>query len=216
MDATGKAHVVEMDKLDRFKDDGEPGSIADVIKSRMRERIESWEFIPPMRHGVAVPGKTHVYISLEAYDGNTGGMAIRILNAVTGGRISEVHMGELIKAMMISGESGRVSIDVAWRNDGSVDSLEVADNSTQERNRHAQTIGPKLLKAALKIAQTWRFEPEIVEGMPIPGKGRVPIAFCLDGKCPGEEKSETTIQEPQFAALDPAIGLRTAVAGTAL
>ena len=40
VDATGKAHVVEMAKLG-FKDEDKPGSLANAIKTRMQERIET-------------------------------------------------------------------------------------------------------------------------------------------------------------------------------
>ena len=47
VDATGKAHVVEMDKLSRFKDDGKPGSIADIIRRGCGNGSNHGNFRPP-------------------------------------------------------------------------------------------------------------------------------------------------------------------------
>src|SRR5690242_7275116 len=68
VEPTGKAHVVEMDRLSQFKDEDKPGSIADIIKARLRDRIESWEFTPPTKNGVPVSGKTSVSVTLTAED----------------------------------------------------------------------------------------------------------------------------------------------------
>ena len=216
VDATGKAHVVEMDTLREFKDDGKPGSIADIIKARLRERIDSWEFQPPMRDGVAVPGKTHINAYLEASSSDDGGMSIRILNVSTGAKLVNRQMGGLTVAMMDYGYVGRVTVDVAWKGDGSIDAVTPADSTSSGAKSDAKSVPPKFLKTVLKAVQAWRFDPEIVDGTPISGKGRVPIVFCMDGTCPDSDNSGTKAPEPQFTALDPAVGLRTAVAGTAL
>jgi len=215
VDATGKAHVVEIDQLSEFKDDGKPGSLADIIKQRLRERIEMWEFVPPASNGAAVNGRTHVHVSLEASTADGGGMAIRVLGAATGAKLVKRQMGELIKAMMDYGYVGRVNIDVAWKDDGSVESADSVASSVGGKVT-SRSVSPKFLKTVLKAVQDWRFDPEIVEGTPIPGKGRVPINFCLSGECPAEEKTSSNTAESLFTAIDPAIGLRTAVAGTML
>ena len=212
VDATGKAHVVEMDKLRRFKDDGKLGSIADIIKARLRERIESWEFQPPTKNGVAVPGKTHIYVDLEASAGDGGDMTIRVLHASTGAKIANQPMGALVHAMMDYGYVGQVTVDVAWKGDGSIDAVTRAGSTFPD----AKSVPPKFLKTVLKAVQAWRFDPEIVDGTPISGKGWMPIVFCMNGTCPDSDNSGTKAPEPQFTALDPAIGLRTAVAGTVL
>lgn len=215
VDATGKAHVVEMDRLSEFKDEDKPGSLADIIKSRLRERIETWEFTPPTQAGATVPGKTHIYVSLEALSSDGGGMAIRVESATTGAKLANRQMGGLIETMMDYGYAGRVTVDVAWKNDGTVETANSIDPPIDGKAT-TQSIPPKVLKAVLKVARTWRFDPEIVAGTAIPGHGTVPIAFCWDGKCPADERSETKTPEPQFTALSPAVNLRTAVVGTVL
>lgn len=215
VDATGKAHVVEMDQLSQFKDEDKPGSLADIIKSRLRERIETWEFTPPTQGGTTVPGKTHIYVSLEALSSDGGGIAIRVESATTGAKLVNRQMGGLIETMMDYGYAGRVTVDVAWKNDGTVEAANSAASPIGDK-ANPQSIPPKVLKAVLKVARTWRFDPEIVAGNPIPGHGTVPIAFCWYGKCPADERSEAKAPEPQFTALSPAVNLRTAVAGTAL
>lgn len=216
VDPSGKGHVVEMDKLEGLKDEGAPGSLTDVIKTRLRERIESWEFSPPTKNGVVVAGRTFLYVSLEASDAGNDSIAIRILGAATGGKLADKKMHELVEAMMRSGSWGRVTVDVEWQDDGSVRSVNIVDSPVKTERRFGDPDTRKLAKAALNVAKTWRFDPEIVDGKPIPGKGSVPIVFCLDGRCPKADKPGPIGSEPQFTALDPAIGLRSAVASTVL
>jgi TonB family protein len=216
VDASGKAHVAEMEALNGLKDDGTPGSLAEVIKARLRDRIESWEFEPPTRNDIAVSGKTFVSVSLEASDTGNDSIAIRILDARTGGRLVDKQMRELMDAMLRSGGWGRITVDVAWQSDGSVGSVDVVDAPYQGKVSLSNADTRKLAKATMEVVKNWRFDPEIVDGMPIPGEGKVPISFCLDRKCPKADEPEPIDSEPQFTTLDPAIGLRSAVASTVL
>lgn len=216
VDPSGKAHVVEMDKLDGLKDEGKSGSLADIIKTRLRERIETWEFEPPTKNKIAVPGKTFVFVSLEASDTGNDSIAIRILSAVTGGKLVDKQMRELVDAMLRSGGWGRVTVDVTWQSDGSVKSVDVVDAPYQGKASLSNADTRKLAKATAKVAKNWRFDPEIVDGTPIAGEGRVPISFCLDGRCPKADEPDAADSEPQFTTLDPAVGLRSAVANSTL
>jgi len=216
VDATGKAHVVEMDKLSRFKDDGEPGSIADIIKARLRERIETWEFQPPTKNGVAVPGRTHLAVSLKALGDDAGGMSIRVLDAGTGPKLADVRMQELVKLFMIDGQEGKTTVNVEWRSDGSIDTVEILGPSNLSSRNTTASLQPGGRKAMLAVVKTWHIDPEIVDGAPIPGSGMIPIVFCWgDTPCKNDGDAEKP-QRSELVASNPAISLRTAVAETVL
>ena len=216
VDATGKAHVVEMDRLSRFTDDGKPGAIADIIKARLRERIESWEFTPPTRDGVAVSGKTHLGVSLEASSEGGRGLTIRVLDAGTGAKLANRPMGELIRAKMDYGYSGQVVVDMAWKSDGSIDAVTPVNSMSPDAQSKPKPVSPKFLKAVLRAMKDWRFDPEIVAGTPIPGKGTIPIAFCWGGKSCESDASTAKPSRADLVASNPAVGLRTEVAGLVL
>lgn len=216
VDATGKAHVVEMDKLNGLKDEGVPGSLTEIIKTRLRERIESWEFIPPTRNNIAVSGKTFLHVSLEASDTGNDSIAIRILGAETGGKLVDKQMRGLMYALMRFGKTGRVTFHVAWNGDGSVESVDVVDAPDQTKVRLANADVRNFVKATAEVVKKWRFDPEIVDGKPISGTGTVPLVFCLDGKCPKEDEVDAIGSESRLTTLDPAIGLRSAVASSTL
>jgi TonB family protein len=208
VDATGKAHVVEMDKLRRFKDDGKPGSIADIIKARLRERIETWEFQPATKNGFAVPSHTHVSIGLEAADDQHGGMMLGITGADTGATIADGKSSELGRIQGgFSQQTGTMVIDITYRGDGSVETAKLVSSSFDDKS---------VSKRALAIAMTWRVSPEIVAGQPVPGKGSIPMVFCIENHCPNASGTHQRDNLREFTAIDPAVTLKTAVAGTVL
>ena len=207
VDATGKAHVVEMDKLSRFKDDGKPGSIADIIKARLRERIESWEFQAATSNGVAVPSHTHLSIALEAADDGHSGMMLSVIDAKTGAAIADNKTGDLARIHGgFSGHTGTMVIDIAYRGDGSIKTANLISSSFEKN----------VSKRALAVAMTWRVSPEIVDGQPMPGEGRIPVVFCIEDECPADNDAGSNDHLREFTSIDPAVKLRTAVAGTVL
>lgn len=213
--STGKAHVVEMDKLDRFKDDGEQGSLAEIIKVRLQERIETWEFVPPMKNGTPVSGRTHLSISLEAVS-EDGGMAIRVLDARAGPRLADVRMQQLVNLFITDGQAGKTTVKLAWRPDGIVDSAEIVGPSNLSSRNSTANLQPGGRKAMLALVKTWRIEPEIVDGAAIPGSGMIPIVFCWDNSpCKNDGDAEKPPRS-ELMASNPAISLRTSVAGTSL
>ena len=53
VDAAGTAHVVEMGKVERLGDGPAAAAVAERINARLRERIESWQFVPATRDALA-------------------------------------------------------------------------------------------------------------------------------------------------------------------
>lgn len=218
VDATGKAHVVKMDKLGRFKDEDKPGSLADIIKSRLRERIETWEFTPPTKNGVTVSGRTHVYMNVQAYGAESGGIGLRIESANTGMALR--NRPSLMPLTDELGISSRWWIKVYLRADpdGHVVEARVQDSSLLHGKGAVKQVSPRLARAVREAFDGYEFDTESVDGQPIAGEGILPIVACstasecskMDAEIDGERR------DANFAAADPAIRLRTAVAGTVL
>ena len=218
VDATGKAHVVEMDKLTRFKDDGEPGSLADIIKSRLRERIETWEFTPPTKGGAAVAGKTHLSMWVQAFDSGSGSIGLRVESANTG-----MALRKRSSYLPLSDELG--SSNYWWMNvylkvgpEGRVVETRVLDSSLFHGKGATTQVPPRVDKAIREMFEGYEFDTESVDGMPIAGEAIQPIVACQsDSACEAAARqSHGQEQGPDFAAIDPAVTLKTAVAGTVL
>lgn len=211
VDATGKAHVVEMDKLSRFKDDDKPGSLADIVKSRLRERIESWEFQPPSRNGASVTGKTHVYMNVQAYGTDSDGIGLRIKSAYTGMALRKrASVMPLIDELGITGRWW-LKVHLTVGPDGRVVEARVEDSSLFHREGAMKQPSLRLARKVRETLRDFEFDPELVDGQPIAGEGILPILCNTDSIEPDEHE-----EEADFAAVDPAIQLRTAVAGTVL
>ena len=221
VDATGKAHVVEMDRLSQFKDEDKPESIADVIKARLRERIESWEFTPPTKNGVPVSGKTHVSVALTAEDDGAGGLQLKVKSAGTGMQmLQRPHLFPVLNKM--GGYNGWwFNIHLNTDLSGRVVDVQMIDSkgfNGREFVNQPPRFTSEINKAALNFVKGITFTPEVVDGEPIAGEGEFPIKICAsDSAC---DKASTDSGEQRegsdFAATDPAVKLRTAVAGTAL
>ena len=222
VDATGKAHVVEMDRLSQFKDDGEPGSIADIIKARLRERIESWEFQPPTKNGVAVSGKTHVGLSLAAEGDGAGGLQIRVKSARTGMQVLQFpSLRPLVSEL--GGASGwwfMVHLDIG-PNGQVVDAHMVDSRMFNGREFVAQSsrFARNVDQTVTKLVKQMTFSTEFVDGQPIAGEGDIPIKVCTNspGRCDVVDPEPAAKSDArEFVVVNPAVQLRTAVAGTVL
>lgn len=218
VDATGKAHVVEMDKLRRFKDEDKPGSLADAIKERLRERIEAWEFTPPTKNGVAVSGKTHVRMSVEAYVAGPGSIGLRIGSANTG-----MVWKKRLTLLPLFDELGMsddwwLKVHLKVGPEGRVVEARAMDSNMFHGDNPRSRDSLRLAKALREAFRDAEFETEWVDGQRIAGEGILPISVCMYGKAckvPDEEPGKQG-EEEDFAAVNPAVKLITAVAGTVL
>lgn len=215
VDASGQAHVIEMGKLTKLGDVTKLAPIADSIRERLRERIESWQFVPAMRDGAAVASSTNVYFNLEALDDGAAGLAVRLRSAYTGPELEERNMTGLM--MADTGEEGMVVIDVTYREDGHVQSAVVHDSKAFEGGQFVKRVSQDLRKGSMRAAKLWVFKPEQVAGKPVAGSGRVPVIFCVTVAC-GTAWHDSSIadSEPRYASNEPVAKLRSNVAGTAL
>jgi hypothetical protein len=117
----------------------------------------------------------------------------------------------------MGGAEGFINVDVQYGEDGKVQSTSVHESKSFDHGRFGNTADNDLRKRVLKAAQRWVFVPERIDGHPLAGSGRVPVQLCFSVECVNASpETGSTGGEPRFAATDPAVKLRSAVAGTAL
>lgn len=214
----GHARVVEMEKVTKLSAVPSLVPVANQIAQRLRERIEAWQFLPATRGGVAVASRTHLHVALRANDDGHGGMAVSILSASTGAAVRKRPMGELVGALLDFGSDSYVLADIGYASDGSVTDVEVKDQRSLSAGRFVPAVASASLRKGIERAlKRWRFAPEIVAGEPIAGNGLLPMFYCGSKACDEAQAAmEASRGDAQFASSDPAVKLRTAVAGTAL
>lgn len=216
VDSNGRAHVLEMGKVSRLSSVPSLTAIGDEIAQRLHERIESWQFVPATEDGTPVASTTSVYVALVGSDDGHGGMAVHIRSASTGGELRDVNLPGLTATVMKAGFlEALVLVDVQYDEAGTVRAASIRESKVRDHGVLVPTWDRDLRKGVLRAAQRWLFVPESVRGRPVKGSGRVPIVLCLEA-CAEVDPAATGGDETHFAATDPAVSLRTDVAGTAL
>ena len=217
VDASGKAHVVEMGKLSPLSDVPGLAPVVQRIDDRLRAAIESWQFVPATRDGVATASPTHVAVSMEATDDGAGGMAVRLLSVGTGAGLRDMDMAPLVRAVTLSQTEGLVKLQLTYAADGSISSAELLESHEFRKGRFIGVANSVLRRKAVAAAASWRLAPETVDGIPRAGVGSITLVFCLTPQCVQAPRADGEGQaSPQFASTDPAVRLRTPIAGTAL
>lgn len=219
VDSGGRAHVIEMGEITKLSEVPALVPIADKVNARLRDAIESWNFIPATRDGVAVSSRTSVNVMLEGYDDGNGGLAIRIRNASTGAGLRSIDKVPLRIAVTYAQSEGFVTLKLTYDANGRVTDATIKDSMELWHGKFSGVADKQLRKSAVKAATTWLIFPEVVAGQPQAGTGTITVRFCLNDGCDQIPlpRDPTQGNDPQqFAAIDPAVKLRSAVAGTAL
>jgi hypothetical protein len=216
--ADGHAHVVEMGKVSRLPDVPAMAPFADMIAQRLRERIESWQFVPAMRDGIGVPSRTHLGVSLRGSDDGHGGMSVAIVSASTGGSVTSWNLAPVMKAFMGAPEEIYIVADIHYADDGRIDDVIFTDARKFSGLRFEGRIDRHLEHNLARAFKGWIFDPEIVDGRPIAGHGTLPLWMCMSPACEAAAAAlrQSSADNARFASADPAVKLRSAVAGTAL
>jgi len=222
VDATGKAHVVEMDRSGRLEDDGKAASLVDVINARLRGRIESWQFDPPTKNGVAVSGRTHVDMTVLAEDDGSGDIRLRVKQAHTG-LVMKQRPSFMPLVFEMGGASGwKLLFHLEIDPEGHVTDARIVDSRIFDGKEFvARRSTYDLTRVALRTVRQLEFEMEQVDGQPIAGNGALPVRLCMSGSAAcndpiSDEGDEGDASQVEFAAANPAIGLRTDVANMLL
>jgi hypothetical protein len=217
VDADGHAHVVDMEKASKLSDVPALVPVAELIAKRLGERIQTWQFVPATRNGVAVQSRTHLGVSMSASDDGRGGMSVKIVSASTGGTLQSWDKRSLVAALMKAPEDVFLVADLHYAADGRVTDVVFRDGHTSSAAKFVGRADRDFQNGIVQALKRWTFKPEIVDGMPIEGHGTLPMRVCLYSPCrDAEDGVASTSGDLQFASADPAVKLRSAVAGTAL
>lgn len=183
--------------------------VATVASQALKKRIASWAFDPARRGGTPVSSETSVLVRMQARGDDKGNLGMFVIDAKTGARAVSMDPPHYPNAMGQPAGEGVVVLQVGYNAEGLVNDVAVEKSeATTPAARH------RFRDAAVEAAQHWRFAPERAAGAGIPGRIRIPVAFCLGGGCAYNAGRQTP--EEQLVTLDPSVDLRTAVAGTAL
>ena len=217
VDTSGTAHIDHVEELSKLEDVPALAPAVAHIKELLKQRIESWQFVPATRDGIAVPSRTHVMIRLEGMDDGKGGLGLRIRSASTGASFRDMLPPLYPPGAFRSGREGRVLLVVDYDEDGKV--VDVTTEETQDiySGKMGGPASTEFKRAAIKAARNWTIENETVAGRPKAGKSRIPVTFCLSDACMQLPETEPDMpRDGELVAIDPAVKLRSAVAGTAL
>lgn len=153
------------------------GQLPDNIDQWIQKRVRSFTFEPAAVNGVAQPASTTLYLTLGMIEspGATSGYGITSL--FTGPRLVKG------KYEYQPSSSGAAYFVVTYNQKGRVTEVGIEKVSSV-------TSGGSFRKWGAALAKSFRFEPEVVNGIPMPGKARVPITFCAHGDkaCPQLER----------------------------
>ena len=91
VDATGKAHVVEMDRFDPVsRTTANPDPLRTIIKARLRERIETWQFQPAdQERRRLLRAGPHITCKLSELDDGVGCIRLAHRSAATGADLAD-------------------------------------------------------------------------------------------------------------------------------
>ena len=216
VDASGTAHVDQIDEVTKLED--VPGLAPAVvrIKELLKQRLETWQFVPATREGIAVASRTCVYVRLEGADDGKGGLGMRILSASTGPR-ADYLVPHYPPDAMREGTEGLILLVVEYDEAGRVTSVKAEQSKTIWNGKLRDRGSAALKGAAIGTAWLWTFQNERVAGEPKSGSVRVPVQFCMSSECVKVRWEQPGMPDNgEFAAINPAVKLRSAVAGTAL
>lgn len=211
VDANGKAHVLTLETMSG-RNGAPPASVSELIASRLRERIESWQFVPATRDGVAVPSRTRLVVGLDATDDGHGGLVVKVLSAITGPTIRERSMGEVLQ--IVPAQGMLLVADVRYAADGHVVDVDITDQRIFSGGHFVPYSDRVLKRGVEKSLKRWTFEPDVVAGQPIEGHGQIPLLLCMTAACLAAPMDLGTTRE--FTAADPAVKLSDAIVGTTL
>lgn len=154
---------------------------------------------------------------MSASDDGQGGMAIKLVSASTGGALQTWDRRALVAALVKPREDMFLVADLHYAANGRVTDVVIRDGRTASVVKFVGRADRDFQKSLVEALERWTFDPEIVDGVPIEGNGRLPMRVCLNSPCrDAKEQRDSTSGDLSFAATDPAVKLRSAVAGTAL
>lgn len=168
--------------------------ISKVLTDNLEKQIRSWKFTPGSLNGVPQRTESNLSLNIEARPDAAGDFQIRIIDARTGVWTAPGKMAQPkypVQQLRDGGEAV-LRLLVTYDADGKV-------TNAVRPGEKIKGMAPFEL-ASIAAAKQWRFEPEKIGGVGVPGTALVPIKFCtLESKCKkllsGTKEKEKLAQE---------------------
>jgi TonB family protein len=162
-DAQGQVTSTQIDKQ-------VPASIAALLASSVRQ----WQFAPTTRDGKPVPAHTFVQIRLRAAPNASGHYGVRISYAGNGPRmLTRTPPPKYPPRAVRAHQSELILLNAIAQPDGHLSDMVVTSRFK------GWPLHSWFENSLLAAAKHWRFEPEMVDGTPVPTRVRIPVNFTL-------------------------------------
>lgn len=139
----------------------------------LRAIVTKWRFEPIATGGEPVEIHTTMVLRLHVDRGAEGEEPkAQVEYRGQGTGVVRVEPPRFPDNALRAGVSGIVLLEVSHDAQGRVTSVEV-EQSKSSRDRYVGAFE----KAAIAAAKGWRFQPERINGEPLPGRARVPVSF---------------------------------------
>ena len=160
IDDTGRAIAVEF-----------PGKVAgSALADNLRKQIQSWQFEPAKHDGNPVAAKTSLELTLDV-DARGSQATVKVKEALPAPRPVKSDAPKYPPEALRAHAAGEVWVEFSVNADGTVSDV----------SAKAPKVDKRLVQAAIDSVSTWRFKPEVVDGIPAATRAGTSIAFWLGG-----------------------------------
>lgn len=186
VDQTSKAHTFRVDYRLVLAADGsieilkvQKETISAVLTDNLEKQIRRWKFTPGTVNGVTQRTETNLSLNIKATPEAGGDYQIRIIDANTGVGLAP---GKMVAPrypadQLRNGGEAVLRLLVTYDADGKV-------TNAVRPGEKIKGMAPFEF-ASIQAAKQWRFAPERIGGIGVPGSAFVPIKFCTQNNCRG-------------------------------
>lgn len=153
-------------------------TVTALLTDNLEKQIRRWKFTPGTVNGITQRTETNLSLHIEATPEAGGNYQIRIIGANTGVWLAP---GKMVSprypaAQLRNGGEAVLRLLVTYDADGNV-------TNAVRPGEKIKGMAPFEL-ASIQAVKQWRFEPEKIGGLGVPGSALVPIKFCTaESKC---------------------------------
>jgi TonB family protein len=146
--------------------------IRSVLVDNLEKQIRSWKFTPGSINGQVQRTETNLSLNVEARPENGSDYQIRIHDAHTGVWLTPAKLvpPKYPSEQLRNGAEAVLTLQVSYDADGKV-------TNVVRPGAKIKGMAPFEL-ASIEAIKQWRFEPEKIGGLGVPGDALVPVKFC--------------------------------------
>ncbi len=144
-----------------------------VLADNLEKQIRSWKFTPASIDGKSARTETTLWLTVDATPNGDGNFNIRVADASTGAAVEKGTLAppKYPAGDLAAGNEAVLRLYVTYDANGNVIKV--------DRPGKKATGFRSFEHASFQTAKKWRFNPEKVNGIGVPGQVVVPVAFCM-------------------------------------